>query len=55
MYYSTSFPFGGTYLRVPRHLIVTHFQLIPDQTQLDPRYSKTPNTVELVCFFLETL
>jgi hypothetical protein len=45
----------GTYLQIPHHLIVTPFQLIPDQSQLDPRNSKTPNTVELVCFLLETL
>jgi hypothetical protein len=35
--------------------IVAHFQLIPDQSHLDPRNPKTPNTAELVCFFLETL
>ncbi len=44
-----------TYLPIPRHLIVTSFQLIPDHTQLDPRFQMTPNTAELVCFFLETL
>jgi hypothetical protein len=45
----------GTYLPIQRHLIVTPFQLIPDHTQLDPRFNMTPNTVKLVCFFLETL
>ncbi len=49
----------GTYIwylptNPPRYLIVTPFQLIPDHTQLDPRFQMTPNTAELACFFLET-
>ncbi len=34
---------------------VTSYWHISNQSQLDPRFHMTPNTAELVCFFLETL
>jgi hypothetical protein len=57
--YVTSLEYFGTYFGyLPMSPTSQHsdtFQLIPDQSQLDPKYSKTPYIAELVFFFLEIL